>query len=240
MLHRLVAKAALAATISVASLGVTASTAVAQSGSVSFTGAVDLYNDPLDATLNTLYIDFLGGVLGRGILNTVATPSGVFNLPFVATASVSDLRVTPSATSLVNAPFLTYGGYTFNVIPSGFVAASGYTFNFGSVGLIQAGNNVSATLALSGTITGPNLPANQTFSGLFTTQFDNTTISALLAAVNTPPSAENPNGGLRNQGVSASFGYTIASTVPEPSTYLLTAAGLAALGFAARRRRSTV
>jgi hypothetical protein len=240
MLHRLMVKAALAASLSVASIAVTASPAVAQTGSISFTGSVDLYNDPLDPTLNTLYIDFLGGaIIGRGLLSTVMFPTGVFNAPFVPTASVSDLRVHPATTTLASMPFLTYGGYTFDVVPAGFIPAAGYTFNYGSVGLIQAGPNVAAALALTGTVNGPGLPINQSFAGLFTTQFDNMTIAELLAAVNSPPTADNPNGGLRNHGVSASFGYRL-NVIPEPSTYLLMAIGLAGLGVVARRRRTTV
>lgn len=235
MLHKLIAKAAMAATLTVAAVSVTATSAVAQSGNVSFTGSVDLFNDPLDNTNSTLYIDFLSPMLGgRGTLNTVVgSTSGVFDAPFVATASVSDLRVTPTTTSLVSSPLMTYGGYTFTNVTFLQANAANYTSTYGSIGLrettVGAASNVSAEINLFGTLT-DNAGFSTQFTGVFTTQFANTTLTQLLTDVNSP-------GGIRNQGVSASFGYT-TSVVPEPSTYALMAAGLAGLALVARRRRS--
>ncbi|MEP6781122.1 MAG: PEPxxWA-CTERM sorting domain-containing protein [Gemmatimonadaceae bacterium] len=43
---------------------------------------------------------------------------------------------------------------------------------------------------------------------------------------------------LKNQEIATTYNFEVASTVPEPSTYALMIAGLAAVGFAARRRRN--
>ena len=228
MLRKFISRSLTAATLSLAAVVVSSSTARAQSGQISFTGTVALANFTGDASGGTLLIDFFSTIPGTtGTLFSVGGATGLFSTVAVNTsATVSDLLVTATTTTARFNPFLSVGGFVFNA-PS-FVNAVGGDIPFGSVKLVQDGNNTSASLALSGFLTGPGIAANQRFDGVFTTQFAGQTPTTVFNTIN--------NGGqIVNQGVSASFSYNV-STVPEPSTYALVAAGLALVLVAGRRR----
>jgi len=95
------------------------------------------------------------------------------------------------------------------------------------------GTNVAsdalANLA-SGGVTGGALMAGTTYNGVFTAQFVNQTPTQVFQTIST--------GGTAAASFSATF--VASSTVPEPSTYVLLATGIGALGLVARRRRSNV
>lgn len=232
MIRKFMVQTAAVATLSIAAVAGTSTSAFAQSGQISFTGAVNLGNFAGDLTGNTLLIDFLSPTGGfTGTLFTVAGATGVFSgIAANTSATVSDLLVTSSGATARSVPFLSVGGYTFT--NPAFVNAVGGDIRFGPIKLVQDGNNTSASLALSGILAGTGITAGQRFDGVFTTQFAGITPTALFNTI-------NEGGSIQNQGVSASFAYTL-STIPEPSTYLLMAAGLAGLGVVARRRRMTV
>lgn len=228
MMRKLFTKNVTAAALSLAVLTITGSTASAQSGQISFTGAVTLANFVGDPTGNTLLIDFLNPTGGTtGTLSSVAGATGLFSgVAANTSATVSDILVTATGATARSTPFLTFAGFTFSS-PT-FVNAIGGDISFGPVKLVQDGNNTSASLALSGILSGPGFTAGQRFDGIFTTQFAGQTPLGVFNTIN--------NGGtIVNQGVSASFSYSI-STVPEPSTYVLVAAGLLVVGVARRRR----
>lgn len=237
MSYKLARQAATAAMVTIALVSASSSTAFAQHGEVSFNGSVNLFNSPVDP-VNILRIDFLDfGIAGvpanRGGLAPIAGATGIFNggCGLAGTNGfVSDLDVNNNGTTtlLAGNPFLKFGSCSFE--STSFTPGSGL-YHFGSVQLGQFGSNVTAAIALNGMLIGGGLPANTMFSGIFTTQFSNTTVADLFDEINTV--------GLQDKAVSATFSYDV-STTPEPSSYALMATGLAALGFAVRRRRRTV
>ncbi len=228
MMRKLFSKSLTAAVLSLAALAITGSTASAQSGQISFTGGVTLSNFAGDLSGNTLLIDFQNPIGGTtGTLQSAIGATGLFSGVVTNTpAVVSDLLATSTSATARSTPFLTFAGFTFSS-PT-FVNAIGGDLAFGPVKLVQDANSTSASLALSGILSGPGVTAGQRFDGIFTTQFAGQTPAAVFNAINT-------GGQISNQGVSASFSYNI-STVPEPSTYALFAAGLLVVGLARRRR----
>ncbi len=236
---RFITKVATFATLSLAA--VTAASAQTAESRLNFSGSVNLQNAPGSGGANLL-LDFLAGtsqdIAGTPTGNVIAVPTinGVF-IPGITPGmqgTISDLMV--GANGVVGLPvasFLSIGGYTFNL--TGTQNSPG-TRTFGPIALNAAGTmGSSATLAVTGTATGPGIAANmQTFGGVFTAQFAGLTPDQVFNTIN--------SGGLLSAvSVSAEFlvpaPATPGTVVPEPSTYALLATGIGALGLVARRRR---
>jgi hypothetical protein len=208
----------------------TATTAAAQNSVINFAGSANVRDETPGGGGSFLLIDFLTGTVAGYPTPGTATTTPVTDLAGVAVPSqvtVYDLRA--SSTTFTGLPQLllqTAGGWSFTL--TGTDAGNA----FGPVSLFQAGPNVLGAFNVVGTVTNNLLNYNGTFSGAFTTQFLNTTSAAVFAAIDA--------GGTQNASYSASLNLTPSSTVPEPSTYVLLATGIGALGMVARRRRTTV
>ena len=210
--------------LAAAGVMMTATMASAQS-TLNFAGSVDV--DGTSPT--TLRLDFNPFILATP---TVGTPFSGTITPFVTSGSINDVNVVNGVPSCANCPvnpFFTIGGYTFTLTSTPNAAPG--PFNFGPISLTQNATGTSAVFSALGAVSGPGLVAGTTYTGIFTAQFSNETPEQVFNSINT-------SGSSRTVGFSAEI--TTLSTVPEPSTYLLLATGVGALGMVARRRRTNV
>jgi hypothetical protein len=117
------------------------------------------------------------------------------------------------------------GAYRFLAIPS-------LTLNVGFLGSIVADGFNQADLNFNSS--GGPLPGTLNTSGAFTF----VGASRYSASAGVYPTIDD--GGPATRYGAGSFQYNVATTVPEPSTYALLAAGLLGIGGVARRKRITM
>ena len=229
---RNVTRTIMAATLSFGALTASATLVQAQNV-INFEGAVNVRDEMPGGGGDFLLIDFLtGATAGFGTAGTFTTvrETDLAGVTLGQTGSIMDLRA--SATGFTGLPmtnFVTVGGYTFTLTGS----SLGNTF--GPVSLFPVGGNTIAAFDVMGTVMGGAFgTTSRTFGGTFTTQFNNVTPQQLVAQID--------QGGTANASFSATLNIAAgpSQVVPEPSTYLLLATGIGALGLVARRRRTTV
>ena len=225
---RMFMKAAAVVTLSAVAVATTSTSAQAQVGAqINLVGSVNLNDQPGNPA--NLFVDFVNNFV-------LATPSitGVFTpeiVPFNTTGTINDVVVGPGGlVAVTGTPFIAIGGYTFSLTSTPLATGGGLTY--GPIRISQEQNGVSASLSVNGTVTGGDFgSAMVPYIGLFTTQFTSqefATPQALFNFINT-------GGAITDKSFSATL-----QVVPEPSTYMLLATGLGALGLVARRRRTNV
>ena len=233
-------------TFVLATAGVVLTATSASAQVLNFGGSAIFRDQPGSGGAN-LFIDFLQGATEPttanttgGIVSAVPTTTlpGVVTSPVGTTGQIQDLIVGAggvisastgagvSTGGLPIANFLTIGGYTFSLTGS----TTGGTF--GGIQLTANQFGTSATFGVTGTVMGGALTPNSTYNGVFTAQFVNQTPEQVFNTIAT--------GGEQAASFSATFVATPGQVVPEPSTYMLLATGIGALGLVARRRRTNV
>lgn len=218
-------------------MGLVAQPAVAQD-KLNIVGSVDIFQVPTGAIGNVV-VDFRPPVGGTtGTVNSTES-FGIFaGIPLFTPGVQSDLAFgpinpppagtpapSPVGTNFAGSTLLTLGGYTFTItnFTPGNIPGTPFV-------LTQNGVNVAASMSLSGMVSGPGLMAGSMFSGIYTTQFNNTTVGQLITDIEA--------GTIVPSSVSASL---VVSAVPEPATVTLMATGLMALvgmGYARRRNNA--
>ena len=226
-------KAALVGAFTIGALAAAPTSSEAQDNRLNFTGAANLYDAPGSGGTQ-LFIDFLtGGTVGgppSGTVTAIETISGDFDAVSAGdVGTITDLTV--GAGGVVGTPinpFLVMGPYTF-VLESAPLSEPG-PFNFGPITLVGTPTGTVGFFGVNGTVMGGDFATGRAFSGTFTAQFTGRTPAQVFGQVN--------SGGTLPVSFSAEFIAADATVIPEPSTYLLVATGMAAIGFIGRRRRS--
>lgn len=232
-----VVKAAAVGLVAIGALAGTATSAEAQAR-LNFEGSARVSDQPGSMGTNLL-IDFLvGGTTAgtpTGTVLAIETISGEFDpeITVGTTGTIQDLVINAGGVvgSAAGDPmpidnFLTIGGYTFSLNS----AANGNTF--GPISLFEIGGSTTAAFGVFGTVTGGDfLMDPRNYQGVFTAQFAGQTAAQVFDAIN--------SGGTLPVSFSAEFVVAQAQVIPEPSTYILLATGLGALGLVGLRRRAT-
>ncbi len=227
-----VAKAAAFGLVAVGALAGTATSAEAQAR-LNFTGSARVTDpNPAPDVGGTLLVDFLvnGTTAGTpdGTVSAIRTISGEFT-PEIGVGTqgqIRDLTFVPDGVQGTPiADFLTIGGYTFSLES----ASDGNAF--GPISLFQVGNSTTAAFGVFGTVSGGDFMSPRNYEGVFTAQFSGQTADEVLRTIDL--------GTTLPVSFSAEFTVADAQVVPEPSTYILLATGLGALGLVGLRRRGT-
>lgn len=225
-----VVKAAAVGLVAFGALTGAATSAEAQAR-LNFEGSADVRDPQPGGGGETLLIDFLvnGETAGTptGTAYAIQTINGEFagNIAVGEEGVLQDLLVTTGG--VVGAPindFLTIGGYTFSLTST----AEGNTF--GPISLFEVGNSTTAAFGVFGTVMGPGFMDARNYQGVFTAQFAGKSPEDVFNDINT--------GETLPVSFSAEFIVSEAQVVPEPSTYILLATGLGALGLVGLRRRA--
>ncbi|MES2522104.1 MAG: PEP-CTERM sorting domain-containing protein [Gemmatimonadota bacterium] len=248
MIRKFMVKAVTAGALALSVSATAAQAQIIAGSTLNFGGSVDL----ADAGAAGIVLDFNP----QTILSTGPNTGSFAGITFGQTGTISDF--TAGTGAVAGIPLASFGGYTFsitNILPGTFSpaacslpAAAGQTctppqlpgttispFNL----VNQTATTSTASFQLAGIVTQTSTGATANYQGLFTAQFIGQNslsyqqvLAALSGGVGTP--------GLPGVSFSATFTTGPSTVIPEPSTYALMAAGLAGIGFLARRRRSTV
>lgn len=231
-----VVKAAAVGLVAFGALSGTATSAEAQAR-LNFEGSARVGDQPGSAGQNLL-IDFLvaGTTSGTptGTVLAIETISGEFDPEIVVgtQGTIQDLVINSGGVvgSAAGDPlpvdnFLVIGGYTFSLNST----APGNTF--GPISLFEVGGSTIAAFGVFGTVSGGDFLTPRNYQGAFTAQFAGQSNATVLSTIQ--------GGGTLPVSFSAEFVVAQAQVVPEPSTYILLATGLGALGLVGLRRRAT-
>jgi hypothetical protein len=150
----------------------------------------------------------------------LVNPGGVFANNGVTTGEMGMIQsISGPPLAVPSTPFMTFNG------PGG---ATLQLFATSSSNLVvsQLGPNVHAEIDIDGNLKGDltNPGATESFTGIFSANFANTTVAALESSL----PVTSPFG--------ATFDVTITPTVPEPATFLMMGVGLIGAGLVARKK----
>lgn len=224
--------------LAAAGVMMTATVASAQVNLLNVGGQLRVTSTPGATT--PLLIDFLSGptfpptTIGFGVAGNAfsGTSTGIFaGIAPGTSGQINDITINPVtgiATTTPGGPLLTIGGYTFTF---GAAPATGGTVQFGPIALEETSTGVDARITLASTLSGGACGmVGCTYQGLLTAQFAGYTLATLTTAIE----------GASGSPVVTYSANLSANVVPEPSTYMLLATGIGALGLVARRRRTNV